>query len=66
MTRTNPTEEIYFNRKEAAAYMNCSWRSLATWDCKGTYDFKPIKIGKKMVRYRKSVLDAFMRERTRP
>jgi Helix-turn-helix domain len=66
MTSSTTTTEIYFSRKEAAAYLNCSWRSLATWDCKGTYDFKPIKIGKKMVRYRKSVLDEFMRERTRP
>ena len=39
--------------------------TLAVWDCTKRYDLKPIKIGK-LVRYKRSVLDAFLKERMTP
>lgn len=39
--------------------------TLAVWDCTKRYDLKPIKIGK-LVRYKRSVLDEFLKERMTP
>jgi len=47
------------NRKEAAAYINYSYNTLAVWDSTKRYDLQPIRIGRS-VRYRKSSLDAFL------
>lgn len=66
MNHADNSNEVYFNRTELANYLRCSKNSIPTWDCRGTYDFKPIKIGKKMVLYRKSVIDALLRELNRP
>ncbi|OSZ82568.1 excisionase [Chitinophagaceae bacterium IBVUCB1] len=58
-----PDKEPLLNRKQAAAYINYSYGTLAVWDCTQRYDLQPIRIGRS-VRYRKSALDAFLEERT--
>ncbi|MEZ5016097.1 MAG: helix-turn-helix domain-containing protein [Flavipsychrobacter sp.] len=56
----NPQDhDPIFNRKEAAAYINYSYNTLAVWDSTKRYDLQPIKIGRS-VRYRRSSLDAFI------
>jgi len=60
---TIPDKEPLLNRKQAAAYINYSYGTLAVWDCTQRYDLQPIRIGRS-VRYRKSALDAFLEERT--
>jgi hypothetical protein len=48
------------DRKTAAKYIGLTnHKTLSVWDCTKRYDLKPIKIGS-AVRYRKSVLDAFL------
>ncbi len=54
------------NRVEAAKYLGVKPATLAVWDCVKRYNLQPIKIGKKLVRYRRSVLDDFLRERMTP
>lgn len=58
-------DEILFNRKDAAKYVGFKPGTLAVWDCTGRFDLKPVKIGRS-VRYRKSVLDAFLLESMLP
>lgn len=53
-------QDTLLNRKDAAKYIGgFSAGTLAVWDCTKRYDLKPVKIGRS-VRYRKSVLDAFI------
>ena len=47
-------------RKEAAAYLNISEKTLASWACSGRYRLPVIKIGDRLARYRKSDLDALV------
>ncbi len=54
-------QEPLLNRKQAAAYINYSYGTLAVWDCTKRHNLQPIKIGRS-VRYRKSSLDAFLEE----
>lgn len=57
----SPHEDPLLDRKQAARYLgNLSPGTLAVWDCTKRYDLKPIKIGRRSVRYRKSSLDAFL------
>jgi len=59
-------DDALLDRKAAAAYLGgLSPGTLAVWDCTKRYDLKPIKVGT-AVRYRKSVLDKFLEEQTRP
>ena len=53
-------DDILMDRKTAAKYIGFQPSSLAVWACTKKYDLKPIKIGKRAVRYRKSVLDLFL------
>lgn len=54
-------------RKEAAKYLGgLNPGTLAVWDCTKRYDLKPVKVGTRMVRYRRSVLDRFLAEQTKP
>lgn len=54
-------EDPLLNRKQAAQYLGLSnANTLAVWDSTGRYDLKPVRIGTRMVRYRKSTLDAFL------
>lgn len=57
--------EPLLDRKSAAKYLSqvkpTSPNTLAVWDCTKRYDLKPIKIGERVVRYRRSELDKFIR-----
>ena len=52
--------DTLLNRKQAARYTGFTAGTLAVWDCTKRHDLQPIKIGRS-VRYRKSVLDAFIK-----
>lgn len=56
----NKQEDVLMCRKDAAKYLGFAPSSLAVWACTKKYDLKPVKIGRRSVRYRKSVLDAFL------
>lgn len=49
-------------RREAAAYLGVSEQTLAIWKCTGRYSLPYVKIGR-LVKYRKSDLDAFIEGR---
>ena len=54
-------------RKEAAKYLGgLNPGTLAVWDCTKRYDLQPIKIGRRAVRYRRSSLDRFLSDQTKP
>lgn len=57
--------EPLLDRKTAAKYLSISPGTLAIWDCKKIHDLKPIRVGR-AIRYRRSVLEAFLEERMRP
>lgn len=66
----DPEYDELLDRKAAAKFIGGSKPlhpgTLAVWDCTGRYDLQPIKIGKRDVRYRKSVLRAFRDQRQKP
>ncbi len=47
------------SRREAAAYLGVAEQTLAIWKCTKRYDLPYVKIGK-LVKYKKSDLDAFI------
>lgn len=51
--------DTLLNRKQASRYTGFTAGTLAVWDCTKRHNLQPIKIGRS-VRYRKSVLDAFI------
>jgi len=57
-----PTREL-LTRREAAAYIGVSEQTLAIWKCSSRYDLPVIKVGR-LVKYRRSELDAFLRRHT--
>ena len=63
-TKNYPNDRL-LTRKEAAEYLGFKENTLAIWDCKKRHDLKPLKIGR-TVRYRLSVLHAFLLESMRP
>ena len=48
---------------EAAAYLGLAPETLNVWRCVKRYDIPYIKVGR-LVKYRKSALDAFLEQRT--
>lgn len=52
-------ESELLNRKEAAVYLGIAEQTLAIWHCTKRYNLPCAKIGR-LVRYRKSDLDAFI------
>jgi excisionase family DNA binding protein len=52
-----------FSTSEAADYLGLASNTLPVWRCTGRYDIPYIKVGR-LVRYRKSALDAFLQRRT--
>lgn len=48
---------------EAAAYIGVTEGTLQTWRCIGRYDIPFVKVGR-LVKYRKSALDAFLERHT--
>lgn len=54
--------EPLMNREEAAKYLGITPGTLAVWDCTKRYDLGTIKVGWRLVRYRRSDLDRFLEE----
>jgi excisionase family DNA binding protein len=48
---------------EAAAYIGVTENTLSVWRCVGRYSIPFVKVGR-LVKYRKSALDAFLDRRT--
>ena len=48
---------------EAAAYIGVTENTLSVWRCVGRYNIQFVKVGR-LVKYRKSALDAFLDRRT--
>lgn len=64
----NDSKETFdplWNRKKAAKYLGVAVGTLAVWDCTKRYNLCPIKVGRS-VRYRRSVLEQFLNDRTSP
>ncbi len=51
------------SRREAAAYLGITERTLAVWACVKRYNLPYVKIGR-LVKYRRSDLDTFIEKRT--
>lgn len=68
MTKTSiaeilkPQSNLYSN-EEAAAYLGVATNSLAVWRATKRYGLPYVKVGR-LVKYRKSDLDAFLESRT--
>lgn len=58
-----PSEILHAN-KSAAQYLGIEPGTLNVWRSTGRYDLAYIKVGR-LVKYRQSVLDAFLMDRTR-
>ncbi|MCP5246760.1 MAG: helix-turn-helix domain-containing protein [Burkholderiales bacterium] len=56
--------DTLLNSKQAAEYLSVGVDTLSVWRCVGRYSIPFIKVGR-LVRYRKSDLDAFLTRRTR-
>jgi len=54
-----PIQSGLLTRREAALYLGISEQTLAIWKCTGRYQLPFVKIGR-LVKYRKSDLDAFI------
>jgi excisionase family DNA binding protein len=50
------------SRKEAAAYLGVTLGTLETWASSKAYHLPVTKIGTKLCKYRRSVLDKFIQE----
>lgn len=57
-----PKDEIFSNTV-AAEYIGVTPRTLEVWRCTKRYQIPFIKVGR-LVKYRKSALDAFLESRT--
>ena len=47
-------------RREAAQYLGVSASTLAVWACNHRYGLPYVKLGSRLVRYRKEDLDSFI------
>ena len=63
MEHCDNTLEPLMDRKTAAKYLSISPGTLAIWDCTKRHNLNPIKVGR-AVRYRRTVLDKFLEDRT--
>ncbi len=59
----NQSTDPLFNPPEAAEYLGVSRDTLAVWRSIGRYNIPFVKVGR-LVKYRKSALDAFLDRRT--
>lgn len=62
MLKENYCNYELLNRKEAASYLGITDGTLAVWACTGRYNLPFVKVGR-LVKYRKSDLDAFINGR---
>ena len=60
----NSLSDPLLSPPEAAAYIGVSENTLSVWRCVGRYAIPFIKVGR-LVRYRRSDLDAWLESRTR-
>ena len=58
-----PSADLLLTPPEAAKYLGVTVNTLSVWRCVGRYNIPYIKVGR-LVKYRKSALDAFLKERT--
>lgn len=58
-----PSADLLLTPSEAAKYLGVTVNTLSVWRCVGRYNIPYIKVGR-LVKYRKSALDAFLKERT--
>ncbi|MBL1264928.1 helix-turn-helix domain-containing protein [Candidatus Methylomicrobium oryzae] len=69
MSQTTPASQSpawtdpLLNNEQAAAYLGVTPRTLDVWRCTKRYSIPYVKVGR-LVRYRKSSLDAFHQSRT--
>jgi excisionase family DNA binding protein len=56
-------ENQLLTSQEAAGYIGVAENTLTVWRCNGRYGIEFVKVGR-LVRYRKSALDAFLDRRT--
>ncbi len=59
----NQSNDPLLTPPEAAAYIGVSENTLSVWRCVGRYNIQFVKVGR-LVKYRKSALDAFLDRRT--
>ena len=59
----NQSADPLFTPPEAAAYIGVTENTLSVWRCVGRYNIPFVKVGR-LVKYRKSALDAFLDRRT--
>ena len=57
MVQSETPMTVLLSRSEAAAYLGIKPKTLANWASMGRYDLKIVKIGERIVRYRKLDLD---------
>jgi len=62
LATTSPRPEL-LTRDQAAAYLGVSVGTLAVWATTGRYSLPVVKVGR-LVRYRRTDLDAWLDERT--
>ena len=60
--KNQPTDPL-LTPPQASAYLGVSENTLSVWRCVGRYSIPYIKTGR-LVKYRKSALDAFLDRRT--
>jgi excisionase family DNA binding protein len=68
MKKTESFSDIFqptdlLSRKQAAAYLGVTVRTLAVWACVKRYNLPYVKMGR-LVKYRRSALDSFIELRT--
>lgn len=59
----NQSTDPLLTPPEAAAYLGVTENTLSVWRCVGRYNIQFVKVGR-LVKYRKSALDAFLDRRT--
>lgn len=59
----NQSTDPLLTPAEAAAYIGVTENTLSVWRCVGRYNIQFVKVGR-LVKYRKSALDAFLDRRT--
>lgn len=59
----NQSTDLLFTPKQASNYLGVAHDTLSVWRCVGRYNIPYIKVGR-LVKYRKSDLDAWLEKRT--